>query len=57
MMENEKCIECKLCSKTCPMQLSPVEMKKEKEMKFVGDCLKCGLCVASCPKEAIKFPE
>ncbi|MCX8023306.1 MAG: 4Fe-4S binding protein [Syntrophorhabdaceae bacterium] len=55
-IEPEKCIECKLCYKTCPMQLTPFEMKHEKEMKFKGDCLKCGLCVATCPKEALKFP-
>jgi len=54
-MNNEACISCKACSKSCPMQLAPVEMKEAKEMQHKGDCLKCGLCVASCPKDALSF--
>jgi ferredoxin-type protein NapH len=54
-MNNEACISCNACSKTCPMQLTPVEMKEAKEMQHKGDCLKCELCVASCPKDALSF--
>jgi polyferredoxin len=54
-MNNEACISCKACTKTCPMQLAPVEMKEDKEMQYKGDCLKCGLCVATCPKDALSF--
>jgi polyferredoxin len=56
-IDKEACVLCKLCGKTCPMQLSPYEMKEKQEMPFKGDCLKCGLCVAVCPKDALKFPE
>jgi ferredoxin-type protein NapH len=54
-INREACINCKACSKTCPMQLAPVEMKENSEMQFKGDCLKCGLCVATCPKNALSF--
>ncbi|HOW53047.1 MAG TPA: 4Fe-4S binding protein [Syntrophorhabdaceae bacterium] len=55
-MDKDACIDCKLCSKTCPMQLAPHEMKQGDAMAFKGDCLKCGLCVKTCPKGAISFP-
>ncbi len=55
-MDKDACINCKLCAKTCPMQLAPQEMKEGDNMGFRGDCLKCGLCVKACPKEAISFP-
>ncbi|MCX5810415.1 MAG: 4Fe-4S binding protein [Proteobacteria bacterium] len=56
-IDKEACVECKLCEKTCPMRLSPWEMKEKLEMAFKGDCLKCGLCMTSCPKGVLKFPE
>ena len=54
-IDKDACVSCKLCGKTCPMQLSPYEMKEDKQMPFRGDCLKCGLCVAACPKDALSF--
>ena len=57
VIDKEACVSCKLCEKTCPMQLTPYEMKEKQEMSFRGDCLKCGLCVAGCPKDALKFPD
>lgn len=56
VMDRDACVNCKLCGKTCPMQLSPHEMKEGETMPFRGDCLKCGLCVKACPKEALGFP-
>lgn len=56
-IDKEACVSCKLCGKTCPMQLTPFEMKEKHEMSFKGDCLKCGLCVAACPKDALVFPK
>lgn len=54
-MKEDACITCKLCEKTCPMDLRPQELKDNKKMAFSGDCLKCGLCIKSCPKDALFF--
>jgi polyferredoxin len=53
IMDNESCNDCKLCEKTCPMQLAPYELKNNAGMPNKGDCLKCGFCVAACPKQAL----
>lgn len=55
-MDRDACIDCGLCTKTCPMQLAPREMKDHETMDFRGDCLKCGLCVKACPKQALRLP-
>lgn len=49
----ERCVDCNLCGKNCPMQLSPRELKLRGSMTNRGDCLKCGLCVAGCPTAAL----
>lgn len=54
-MAEDRCTECSLCAKTCPMQLSPSELKASRTMADRGDCLKCGLCVETCPKEALSL--
>lgn len=56
-MNTDACVNCKLCAKTCPMQLAPNEMKEGTAMVHKGDCLKCGLCVTVCPREALSFPQ
>lgn len=38
----EKCINCGLCYKVCPMNINPKNINKEK-------CIKCGLCNYICP--------
>lgn len=53
----ERCLECHLCAKNCPMQLTPAALKEQEAMPHRGDCLKCRLCVASCPAAALAFPE
>lgn len=56
-MDSENCVDCGACTKACPMELAPHQMKDKGEMAFRGDCLKCGLCVATCSKKALSFPE
>jgi polyferredoxin len=53
----ERCTECNLCARTCPMQLTPVALKEQGFMPHRGDCLKCSLCVGSCPTGALTFQE
>ncbi len=55
-MQQDGCIDCKACEKTCPMKLAPQELKTKSEMSFKGDCLKCGLCVDACPKKVLELP-
>jgi polyferredoxin len=53
----EKCLECHLCARACPMQLAPVALKDHEYMPNQGDCLKCSLCVSNCPTAALTFQE
>ena len=52
----ERCLECHLCAKHCPMQLRPAALRDQAVMDYRGDCLKCRLCVTSCPAAALSFP-
>lgn len=45
----ERCTECGLCARGCPMELSP-----PKELDSL-DCIRCRECELSCPKGAIRF--
>ncbi len=47
--DKEKCIDCGICSKVCPMHL------KVNEITHKPDCIKCGRCVEKCPKKALRF--
>lgn len=51
----DKCIQCKLCAKVCPMQLKPYEAKGVAEGLLDGDCIKCGKCVGKCPKQVMEM--
>jgi len=54
-INSPQCVECKLCSKVCPLQIKPYLFKGEgKQPVGDRDCLRCGLCVAVCPKEALR---
>ncbi|MEW6109877.1 MAG: 4Fe-4S dicluster domain-containing protein [Nitrospirota bacterium] len=55
-INEDKCTDCRLCSKVCPMQLKPFEYKKGGVMAD-NDCIKCSTCVVACPKKAINFEE
>lgn len=48
-VDKERCIDCGLCQKVCPMQLSVNEIMEK------PDCVKCARCVEACPKEALHF--
>jgi len=53
----DKCTQCQLCARKCPMQLAPAAVKHEAPMAHRGDCLKCNLCVTTCPTAALAFRE
>jgi polyferredoxin len=50
---SEKCKDCNLCAKVCPMQLKPYEYKSG--IMSDDDCIKCNSCVAACPINALEF--
>lgn len=48
------CTNCKLCDKTCPMDLNVSNMVNNNIMDN-HNCILCGECIYKCPKEAIKY--
>lgn len=50
----DRCIDCKKCSKICPMGLDVNIMVQQRSMENT-DCILCGSCVDACPKRAIRF--
>jgi polyferredoxin len=46
-IKQERCPECGLCSKVCPMNIEPYKNANTLE------CIRCGRCIKSCPKNAI----
>lgn len=52
--EKEKCNNCKICERNCPMSLPVGEMVQKGSLKN-PECILCGECVDNCPKKAIKF--
>jgi ferredoxin-type protein NapH len=52
--EKDKCIDCKTCSKNCPMSLDVNGMVKDSKMEN-PECILCGTCVDVCKKEVIKY--
>lgn len=48
---NSSCVSCGLCTKQCPMGISPKDYK-EKEVTN-ADCIFCRQCVYKCPKGSI----
>lgn len=54
-VDQEKCNQCGLCGKECPLEAIAV---KEKDFPtFSKACVRCGLCVSVCPVEAISRPD
>ena len=48
------CVDCKLCSKSCPMSLDVNAMVKVEQMEN-AECILCGTCVDNCSKRAIRY--
>lgn len=50
--EQEKCVDCKSCSKACPLEIDVLSHKKQGKVTN-ADCLKCEACIAHCPKKSL----
>ena len=63
VLDEKKCIGCKLCAMGCPNAAIEVmvevdENKKRHPVKYVHDlgrCLYCDLCIEACPSKCISW--
>ncbi|WAM34298.1 4Fe-4S binding protein [Caldicellulosiruptor morganii] len=46
-----RCVECRLCSRNCPMEIEVCSFKEERVESV--NCIRCETCVNVCPKDAI----
>ncbi|AEF95253.1 4Fe-4S ferredoxin iron-sulfur binding domain-containing protein [Desulfotomaculum nigrificans CO-1-SRB] len=53
-INSDKCTDCGLCSKACPMGLTP-NQDKEAGQLLDADCIKCGSCTVACNRKALDF--
>jgi ferredoxin-type protein NapH len=52
--DDDKCIDCKQCSRKCPMSLDVNAMVRKNEMENT-ECLLCANCADVCPQGAIQY--
>jgi polyferredoxin len=48
-----KCTDCKLCERSCPMQVPIAEYKARAQRVLSTECIFCTTCVSVCPTRAI----
>lgn len=53
-VNTEKCINCTLCERNCPMSLKVNSMVQAGSMKH-SECILCGECVDTCPRKVIRY--
>lgn len=51
----KKCINCRVCAKSCPVNNIIMNDKNMPQWKHDGSCLTCFSCYHHCPKHAIEF--
>ena len=54
-IDNERCVGCKLCEKTCPSNAVVVLSDKRKAEISTPLCFQCTNCLQVCPKGAISY--
>jgi ferredoxin-type protein NapH len=52
--DKRECIDCKTCTRNCPMSLDVNSMVQEDSMEN-SECVLCGTCADTCPKSVIKL--
>ena len=53
-VEPDKCIDCKRCTRDCPMSLDVNGMVNMGDMEH-NECILCGTCVDNCPEDVIHY--
>lgn len=54
-LQDDKCIECGLCAKVCPVSIIELKPKAAIKEGKEKNCLKCQHCLAVCPTAAISI--
>ncbi len=52
--EKDKCVNCGICSRNCPMSIDVRNMVQKGSM-YDPECIFCGNCIDSCPRKVISF--
>jgi len=52
--DSEKCINCKKCTRSCPMSLDVNKMVQDMKMEN-AECILCGSCIDVCPEGVIHY--
>lgn len=52
--DKEKCTECRLCNKACPMSLNVLDMVQQNIMEN-SECILCGACIDTCKFDVIRY--
>lgn len=50
----DRCIDCKTCTKNCPMSIDVWQHVKKDNMEH-GDCILCGQCADNCKQKVIRY--
>jgi polyferredoxin len=52
--DSGRCIECRRCTRSCPMSLDVDGMVQREQMEN-AECILCGTCIDGCPEEVIRY--
>lgn len=53
--DNTRCVQCGICSFSCPIRIDVRRHAWEGEPVKDSHCLTCGECVARCPRGVLRF--
>ena len=54
-IDPDKCTDCGICEKRCPMDIKMLEYKNAGQRTLSTECIICFTCVNVCPRSAIKI--
>jgi Pyruvate/2-oxoacid:ferredoxin oxidoreductase delta subunit len=55
VVEEEKCVYCLTCVRTCPFGAMAKDLEERVAMVISSACQACGICVGECPAEALQM--
>jgi len=53
--DSQKCNYCKVCIKSCPMDIRITDYIKNGQRVLSTECILCQTCISTCPKDAVKL--